>query len=304
MNFFRFKQKKNETVNSNPLLNSTSNENNGRSIQDNYQSILDSVRDNLLRQVIVSGIITKIYEKTNESFKEISLSNEDLNLALKELQIAGSNISDSSLKVNSILEDAVNVFITLYNILNEQKASIQSSFQELEKIRESFSTLENSVKSITKVTTIIKEINTKTNLLSLNASIEAARAGDAGKGFSVVADEVGQLSQKTMSATKEISVWIQKLQESLNDLKGNNSNLEKSFSVVVEKNETVSGKASNSKEELYKAQDCMQEIAAALEQQNATFLNISHTSEDLRSHFLTSFQAIENLNYNLLKLSK
>ncbi len=303
MNFFRFK-KRNGLESADREPQPINRYDNVGSAQDNYQSILNNVRDNLLRQIIISGIVAKISEKTRESFKEITLSNEDLNLAIKELEQAGGNISDSSLRVNSILEDAVNVFVALYGLLDEQKNSIQSSFQELEKIKESFSFLENSVKNITKVTSLIKEINTKTNLLSLNASIEAARAGDAGRGFSVVADEVGQLSQKTMSATKEISLWIQKLQESLNDLKGNNSNLEKSFSAVVDKNEVISSKASNSKEELHNAQECMREIAASLEQQSATFSNISHTSEALRENFLTSFHSIENLNENLLKLSK
>ncbi|MBE7410479.1 MAG: hypothetical protein HS129_00200 [Leptospiraceae bacterium] len=304
MNFSWLKKNNGKGIDNNSNVPKITQYHNPISIENNYQSILSNVRDSLLRQIIVSGIVEKISEKTRDNFKEINISNDELNLAMREMKLAGENISESSIRVNSILEDAIGIFIDLYEELNEQKKSITTSFRELENIRSSFSLLESSVQNITKVTTLIKEINTRTNLLSLNASIEAARAGEAGRGFSVVADEVGQLSQKTMSATKEISIWIQKLQESLGGLKQNNSNLEKSFSSVVNKNEVIGGKASHSKEELSKAQECMQDIAAALEEQSATVTNISHASDNLKQSVLSSFHSIENLNSNLLKLSE
>jgi len=91
--------------------------------------------------------------------------------------------------------------------------AIHAVSDEAKRIAESMAALDGQAKDIGQVMNVISDIADQTNLLALNAAIEAARAGEAGRGFAVVADEVRKLAEKTMHATHEVEVVIKAIQD-------------------------------------------------------------------------------------------
>ena len=129
--------------------------------------------------------------------------------------------------------------------------------------------------------TVISDIADQTNLLALNAAIEAARAGEAGRGFAVVADEVRKLAEKTMSATTEVGSNITAIQTSTNNNMQRVADTAQAVNKATGVAET-SGKALDEILDLVNANSSLiASIATAAEEQSATSEEINRAVDDI-----------------------
>ncbi len=129
------------------------------------------------------------------------------------IQEASRNASDAAQSAQLSREQAKNGG----ELVLEVVSGIRSVDTVTEKLAQSLGGLGKQAEAIGSIMTVITDIADQTNLLALNAAIEAARAGEAGRGFAVVADEVRKLAEKTMQATREVGEAIKNIQQSTRD---------------------------------------------------------------------------------------
>ncbi len=222
--------------------------------------------------------------------------------AMDQMNGAVAEVARNASEASGIAENARHESMAGREKVQDVVQSINQVASFTEKINESMEQLLQQATDIGQVMNIITDIADQTNLLALNAAIEAARAGEAGRGFAVVADEVRKLAEKTMQATRSVGTAIKNIQEGA---QANGAFIRQSAEQVGISRE-LAGKAGEALESIehmvMNTADQVRAIAAASEEQSASSEEInkhteavSHIAKDVAQAMTAADEGMQEL---------
>ncbi len=176
-------------------------------VADRLESVVGKLSDAVQLLVSELGGVGEEAEQVASYMASTATAMEEMNATVAE--VAG-NAEDAAVTSQGVTEKSVSGQTTVASGMERIRA-VQDESQQLKEHMETFAA---QARNIGTVLTLIRDIADQTNLLALNAAIEAARAGEAGRGFAVVADEVRKLAEKTMASTTDVGEAIRAIQHS------------------------------------------------------------------------------------------
>lgn len=266
---------------------------------DSVSHILHDQADNSKK---VSGQMFDASKKQNQSMKDLNLTVEQLSVSVNEIAKSATTLASLVAEtkedgdgMNGRMKETVSISQKGKEVMQGVDTAMQRIDNSVRQLQRAIDQVGNASGEITNITRVIGDIADETNLLSLNASIEAARAGAAGKGFTVVALEIGKLAQTSMDSVKHIDNLVLEIQALIGDVieqaNGSVENINSSsalignavitYDTIFENIAVVGELAQQMIQKVEQVEDVARNVAAISEEQAASSQEILSSSDIL-----------------------
>ena len=282
-----------------------------RDLSEAYNRFLKKIRE------IISQVRLMSVRIAMESARSLKNVNESLGSAEKQETLAtqvGSASEQNTSGINEVSGETLRIADTTaanLNLARETRVELDEVARRIGAVSEriahfnvTVSELNQRSTSIKEILNLIKEIAEQTNLLALNAAIEAARAGEQGRGFAVVADEVRKLAERTGQATTEISQMIDGMRSATGSASDNMERTLNSVESGLALTTTTASDMDRIQAEMDEVVRNMHEIAHSTSEQFQAATLMSQNTERVTQQVRSSDEALQSVSVHLLELTR
>ena len=250
-------------------------------MQSNLQKLIGEIQTNADMVASAAKKMTIAAEDVAWSSNQQSASSLEIAAAMEQSTVSINLMSDSANRAQTISGDSELLMNETSGVVSEAVNRIAKIATVVEQASQTVRTLGQESENVSKIVLVIKEVADQTNLLALNAAIEAARAGEQGRGFAVVADEVRRLAERTTQSTQEITTMISSMQSSARDavtcIEDAVANVNEGVILTKRVGESVSQLGASSHE----VKGIIIDVSSALREQNAASNEIARNVEQI-----------------------
>lgn len=247
--------------------------------------------------------IEKGSSEASESISRQEAEVQSISAAIEEMSAAAVQIAEGAQKAGDLSSESFNLTEEGRKGVDDTFANVQSTIEKIDESQEKLTTLKETSLEVSKVVEVINSIAEQTNLLALNAAIEAARAGEAGRGFAVVADEVRNLAKKTTDSTSEIEASVLALSEGIEENLQTFLEIKNGSGVVSENVSSFSDYFGELQGVIQTNSDTSIQAAAAAQEQQAVITDVAKNVTSIRDLSAENTQTAQNQKEKATELS-
>ncbi|WMN59144.1 methyl-accepting chemotaxis protein [Pseudoalteromonas xiamenensis] len=271
------------------------------SLIDNLRELITGIVSRSTQLAAASEETSAITTESSQAIRNQQAQVEQAATATTEMSSTSHGVSNSAHQALLEIKNADKEAERVKGISNENKHTIEQLAREVDEASRVINKLHQDSASIGSILDVIRGIAEQTNLLALNAAIEAARAGEQGRGFAVVADEVRSLASKTQESTQEIQTMIESLQSGAQEAVHAMSKGKHQAESCVEQSDLAAQALNSITQAVSQAHDVSEEIATAAQEQQQVAQEIS---ERLESIVAIAEQTAEGANQTSISSSE
>jgi methyl-accepting chemotaxis protein len=246
------------------------------------RELIGGIRDGVTQIASAAEELSAVTEQTSAGVNNQKIETDQVATAMHEMSTTVQEVARNAAEASQAAADIDREASNGDRLVADAIAQIDRLASEVSRSVDAMNHLQNESKKIGGVMDVIKTVAEQTNLLALNAAIEAARAGEAGRGFAVVADEVRGLAQRTQKSTEEIEGLVAGLQQGTHQV----ATIMQASREMTDSTVTLTRKAGEAlgviTRKVSNIQAMNQQIAAAAEQQGAVAEEISRSVVNVR----------------------
>ena len=242
----------------------------------------------------VSTMMSESASSVNSSSESQMVQLEQTSTAMNEMTVTVDEVARNALQASSAADEANHQSTQGINVVLDMNTDISTLVSGITSVQQVMTKLEGEIDDIGSIIEVIRSISDQTNLLALNAAIEAARAGEHGRGFAVVADEVRSLANRTQESTTEIQAMISSLQnESKNSVELMQVNVNNA-QMTAEKSQQANNALEQIRQAISVIQDMNNQIATSAEEQTLVAGDINESIVEINDIAKVTFEGSAN----------